>query len=489
MKVRYLVIFIILSMTVSAVSAAPTVSVEPSSMSINVGDTFTVNILVDPQGNEIRGAEFDLKYNSLILNATKIEKGPFLGDNTFSAVLPNCDNNANLCRYNEAILGAQNGTTTSGILATITFRADSAGTLNLVFSDVILVDPNANPILDLSTYNGKVIVYTIPAAPIPASQPATAGNGYVNLKWNAPSNNGGSAITNYKIYRGTTSGAETLLTTIGNMLTYNDTNVNNGQTYYYKISAVNSAGESANSSVISATPSAATSTPTPTQTSSGGGGGGGGGASSEDYNNIEKQDRKDAFVYAGKLASYDFANAGPITSVVFTGKKNFGEITVKIELLKSTSTLVNVTPPGTVYSNFNVWAGTSGFSSPENIENPVIKFRIEKDWLSSNKFVPRDIVTYRWDSNIWNKLETINTGDDDTYINFEAKTDHFSSFAISAEKTLPGVTETSTRIQIKVPDNGTELTPEGSPAAKSGGIEIILVIAMLLVSYIFSKKK
>src|SRR5206468_7940684 len=69
----------------------------------------------------------------------------------------------------------------------------------------------------------------------------------------APSN-GGSTITNDKIYRGTSAGGETLLTTLGNVTSFDDTAVSNGTTYYYKVSAVNSVGEGPLSNETSATP-------------------------------------------------------------------------------------------------------------------------------------------------------------------------------------------------------------------------------------------
>ena len=55
-----------------------------------------------------------------------------------------------------------------------------------------------------------------PAAPAtapgaPTLNSATAGNGSVALAWSAPASDGGSAITGYKVYRGTSSGGETLL--------------------------------------------------------------------------------------------------------------------------------------------------------------------------------------------------------------------------------------------------------------------------------------
>src|SRR5947208_1645421 len=99
---------------------------------------------------------------------------------------------------------------------------------------------------------------TAPATPPGAPQGlgATAGDATVTLTWSAPSSNGGSPITNYRIYRGTASGGETLKATIGNVLTYTDTTVTNGVTYYYQVSAMNGAGEGPRSNEASATPTA-----------------------------------------------------------------------------------------------------------------------------------------------------------------------------------------------------------------------------------------
>ena len=109
-------------------------------------------------------------------------------------------------------------------------------------------------------YSTGTTTSTAPSAP--QNLQAAAGNAQVSLSWTAPSSNGGSAITNYKIYRSTSSGTETLLTTVGNVVSYTDGTVTNGQIYYYKVSAVNSVGESPQSNEASATPSA----PPPTTT-------------------------------------------------------------------------------------------------------------------------------------------------------------------------------------------------------------------------------
>ncbi len=102
---------------------------------------------------------------------------------------------------------------------------------------------------------------TVPGAP---TLSASAGNAVVHLTWTAPSD-GGSPITNYKVYRSTVSGGETILTTLGNVTSYDDTAVTNGTTYFYKVSAVNAVGEGAQSNEASATPSAGATVPSAPQ--------------------------------------------------------------------------------------------------------------------------------------------------------------------------------------------------------------------------------
>jgi outer membrane protein assembly factor BamB len=93
---------------------------------------------------------------------------------------------------------------------------------------------------------------SIPSAP--ETLQATAGNGYVYLTWDQPKDDGGSRINEFKIFRGTVSGKEEYLSTIGNITYYNDTNLTNGKTYYYKVCAKNDVGEGPRSKEVDARP-------------------------------------------------------------------------------------------------------------------------------------------------------------------------------------------------------------------------------------------
>lgn len=125
----------------------------------------------------------------------------------------------------------------------------------------------------MGTVYGQIVTFTTHTSPTaPQTLKATININTIILDWNAPSSDGGSAITSYKIYRGTTSGGETFFTT-SNAPAYTDTSAISGQTYYYKVSAVNSVGEGPMSneasaaipvpptSVVIVTPATVTATP------------------------------------------------------------------------------------------------------------------------------------------------------------------------------------------------------------------------------------
>ena len=103
------------------------------------------------------------------------------------------------------------------------------------------------------TLRGTGIANTAPAAP--TSLEASAGDGQVDLTWQA---NAEPDVRHYRIYRGTSSPASTLVDSVAvGMETYTDTDVTNGTTYFYRLTVINTADlESGFSNEVSTMPMA-----------------------------------------------------------------------------------------------------------------------------------------------------------------------------------------------------------------------------------------
>ena len=121
---------------------------------------------------------------------------------------------------------------------------------------------------------GQIVAYdvTVPDAPtglsvtdIGTNRPYN--NGQIYLSWTAPANNGGSALTSYRIDRSTDNTTFTTLATItpvsGVLATsYSNINLASNTTYYYRIYAVNSVGASTSFASGSAKATTVPSSPT-----------------------------------------------------------------------------------------------------------------------------------------------------------------------------------------------------------------------------------
>ena len=116
----------------------------------------------------------------------------------------------------------------------------------------------------VSSPSGEVSVTPHASAPsAPQSLVASGGDGSVALSWTAPVSDGGTGVTGYNVYRGTTAGGEAPTPVASNVATttYTDGTVVNGTRYYYKVAAVNAVGTSPQSTEAAATPQAAATAP------------------------------------------------------------------------------------------------------------------------------------------------------------------------------------------------------------------------------------
>lgn len=124
------------------------------------------------------------------------------------------------------------------------------------------LDPNATHTYTVAARNAigyshrsneaNATTFDLPSAPRNlTAAPGQAGE--IVLQWEAPVDDGGSSVTNYAVYAGDEAGAEILVATFGNVLTYTETGVDHNVTRHYKIAAVTLAGRGAFSEPAEAT--------------------------------------------------------------------------------------------------------------------------------------------------------------------------------------------------------------------------------------------
>ncbi|NBR57534.1 MAG: fibronectin type III domain-containing protein, partial [Chitinophagia bacterium] len=103
----------------------------------------------------------------------------------------------------------------------------------------------------------NVIPFTVPSAPIIT---ATAGNRFIQLSWDAPNNNGRD-ISSYIIEQSIDSITWDITYNTTNT-SYNVTDLSNGTLYYFRVYAINLAGNSLLSNLVNARPVTVPSAPT-----------------------------------------------------------------------------------------------------------------------------------------------------------------------------------------------------------------------------------
>ena len=129
---RQIMILTVLICFLAAPALAAQMSVEPTYQEAFQGEDITLNITVATEGAEnVYAASYTLYFNNTLLNATSLEKGPFLSqDGNPSNILDpptGIDNTAGVIKYGECKVGGVPGITGYGVLTTITFQAIGDG--------------------------------------------------------------------------------------------------------------------------------------------------------------------------------------------------------------------------------------------------------------------------------------------------------------------------------------------------------------------------
>lgn len=209
--------------------------------------------------------------------------------------------------------------------------------------------------------------------------------------------------------------------------------------------------------------------------------GGGAGGSPESARNVEVKELSQTYVTNDKEIKFDFPkNATCVVYVSFDSKKTAGKITTIVEQLKGKSTLVSKLPEGEVYKSFNVWVGNSGFATSKNIENPVVCFKVEKDWIEDKKISSDSIALNRYDDKKWEQLPVNISGEDNKYLYFTANVPEYASFAVTGMANAPEENATEPQTEAANKSN----TDKGSQTEQNkismSGFELCYAVVCIL---------
>jgi hypothetical protein len=140
-------------------AASPVISVEPTYTGVSHGETFTVDITIDPCGDEVMGAQCELYFNNSLLRVLSQNKGSFLSQDGASVTVytKEINNALGKIKYSAARTGVKYGVNTPGTLTTIMFEVIEDPEIGeLRFGTVKLSHPNATYLTGVMITNGRV---------------------------------------------------------------------------------------------------------------------------------------------------------------------------------------------------------------------------------------------------------------------------------------------------------------------------------------------
>lgn len=177
-------------------AASPVISVEPTYTGVSYGETFSVDITIDPCGDGVMGAEYKLYFNDSLLKALSQNKGSFLSQNGASTMEIVNKIDGMPIEYGEMRMDTEIGVTAPGTLTTITFEVIGVpGASELRLADVVLANPPPGG------ENTKVAVRT---GRVGTDQPSTPFgiSGYVSYEDGSDCNDPAVNITNLNTSKG-----------------------------------------------------------------------------------------------------------------------------------------------------------------------------------------------------------------------------------------------------------------------------------------------
>jgi len=185
-----------------------------------------------------------------------------------------------------------------------------------------------------------------------------------------------------------------------------------------------------------------------TTTTLGGGGGGGGGGVATTTTTLanvttttttiplppKEETETIANIPANGTGGFEFTETA-ITDIDVTTKSNVSNPAITVAQSSSKPATVVISASNAVYGYLTI---TKTNIIDADVSNVKIRFKVAKSWISGNRIDESAVTLSRYSLGAWTALQTTKTGDDGTYVYFEAVSPGLSVFAISAvQRTLP----------------------------------------------------
>ncbi len=245
----------------------------PSASSLNVGDNFTIEAWVKrgaskTESNEVIASKQEGSWALMFNEADQLTLRRSTYGNIATANVATTDttswhyvvatkNGSSVHLYLDGtdVTGTvANQTLTNNTLPLAIGQSSSTSYLKGSVDEVALYNTALTPTQITQHYEAGLAAVLAP----PSALSATPGNGTASLQWTASSSKN---VAGYKVYRAEANGSwpSTPLATVSSAtLAYTDTELTNGSTYTYRVTAYESAGNQSNpSNQASATPAAA----------------------------------------------------------------------------------------------------------------------------------------------------------------------------------------------------------------------------------------
>lgn len=151
--------------------------ISPTNKIVDQGQTFDLEIYLDPMGVSVAGAQLNIEYNGSILKINNVREGEFLkqtGANTFFNGGTINNSPGKVINIFDAILGPASVSTPGKFVIINTTAIGSAGSSDIYLSNVKISDQNSKEV-PVSLINGSIIINSGPTSTFtPPPEPTTS---------------------------------------------------------------------------------------------------------------------------------------------------------------------------------------------------------------------------------------------------------------------------------------------------------------------------